>query len=146
MKTAKSSGAARMKSLRRLPRVRVAGGLTLRFLPVPRQPYRVSLLHEALPPFSSTPALYHRFTSEFVFVLKGSATAYLDGRRMRLRAGDMFEIPPGVRHQFVTRRGGVSALSLFSPPLDPRKPDACPGTDAVTGARAAKDALKLERA
>ena len=134
-----------MKSLRSLPCRCVAGGLTLRFLPVPRKPYGVSLLHEALPPFSATPALYHRLTSELVFVLKGSATAYLNGRRVRLRAGDVFEIPAGMQHQFVTGQSAIEALSLFSPPLDHKRPDAHPGKDARTGARFAKNAIKLEK-
>lgn len=138
-----TSRASRPKSLRRLPRKRLAGGLTLRFLPVPSKPYGVTLLHETLPPGSATPALYHRFTSEFVFVLNGSVTAYLDGRRVRLGAGDMCEIPAGMQHQFVTSRRKAEALSLFSPPLDPKKPDAHPGQDARTGVRFGKDSLKF---
>lgn len=143
MKTNRTPRASRAQSLRRLPRVRVAGGLELRFLPVPPQPYRVTLLHETLPARASTPALFHRFTSEFVVVLKGSAAAYLDGRCVRVRAGDVFEIPAGMLHQLVAGRCGVEALSLFSPPLDPQKPDAHPGKDARTGVRLGEDSVKF---
>ena len=143
MKNNNPSRTLRMMSLRDLPRERVSGGLTLRFLPVPRKPYKISLLHEVLPPFSATPALYHRSTSEFVFVLKGSATAYLGGRRLSMKAGTMFEIPPGTLHQFLTHRSGAEVLSIFSPLLDRKKPDVHPGKDSRTGVRSTKDALKL---
>jgi mannose-6-phosphate isomerase-like protein (cupin superfamily) len=145
MKTNKKSRAPRVRSLRDLPREGVAGGLVLRFLPVPRKPYGVSLLHEVLPPFSATPALYHRATAEFVYVLKGSAKAYLDGSLVHLKSGDMFEIPAGMEHQFMTKNSRAEVLSVFSPPLDPKKPDVHPGRDARTGARFAKDAVKMAR-
>lgn len=145
MNKSKAFSATNVKSLRSLPRERVPGGLILRFLPVPRAPYNITLLHELLPPFSETPALYHRRTAEFVFIIKGSGTVYLDGRRTRIKAGDMFGIPAGMQHQFATRQSSVEALSLFAPPLDLKKPDVCPGTDARTGSRFAEDAVRLKK-
>ena len=133
-----------VRSLKTLPGERV-GGLTMRLLPVPREPYRVSLLHEKLAPFSTTPAIYHKLTTEFAFILKGRATVRLDGRRIPIKAGDIFEIPAGTEHQFVTKKEGVEAISLFSPPLDPENNDAHPGKDPKTGLRFPKRALTRQK-
>lgn len=115
-----------------LPIKRFAG-LLMRFLPVASRRFDVTLLHEELLPGGSVPAIRHRRTDEVVFVLEGRASAYLDGRRVPLRAGSLLEIPAGTGHRFVAGRRGVRALSLFAPRMDPKKPDVEPVAEPVGG-------------
>lgn len=99
------------------------GEMSTRLLSVPVREFGVSVLHESLPSLCDTPAILHKRTAEFVFVLSGQADAYLDGRHFRIRKGDMFQIPAGVGHRFKAGKNGVTALSLFCPPLDRDRPD-----------------------
>lgn len=77
----------------------------------------ISILHEHMPPYTRLPTIHHRRTAELVFCVSGKMTAYLDGRRYRVRAGGIILIPPGVRHQFVTAASECAAISIFSPSL-----------------------------
>lgn len=77
----------------------------------------LSILHEHLPARTRLPTIHHRCTAEFVFCVSGEMTAYLDGRRHRIRAGGVIHIPAGVRHQFVTSSRACGAISIFCPSL-----------------------------
>lgn len=77
----------------------------------------LSILHEHLPPRTRLPEIHHRRTSEFVYCVSGSMTAYLGGRKHRITAGSVLVIPRGVRHRFVTSSRACEAISLFSPAL-----------------------------
>lgn len=96
---------------------RRAGRLVTRELPVGRLFGDASVLFERLPPGSTLPTIHHRRTAELVICLKGSMTAVLDGKPVRVRAGDYILIPPGSPHQFRTGRAACEAMSLFSPAL-----------------------------
>ena len=111
--------------LRRLRR-QAFGSLVMRPLPLAADKFGVSLIHERLRPRAVTPSIYHRLTHEAIFVIKGRATMRLDGKRVSVKAGDTLLIPPGMEHAIVTGREGVEALSLFSPAMDPRRPDVHP--------------------
>jgi quercetin dioxygenase-like cupin family protein len=77
----------------------------------------VSIIHEHLPPHTRLPQVYHRRTAEFVYCVAGEMTAYLDGRKHLIRAGGVIQIPPGVRHKFVTAGRSCRAVSIFRPTL-----------------------------
>lgn len=100
--------------------------LRMKFLPLPEKGFGVTWLHENLPPFSDVPEIRHKKTNEAVFVTRGCAWAYLDGKKRKLRKGDFLLIRAGVAHRFKTAAQGVQALSLFSPAMDPEKPDVHP--------------------
>ncbi|MBI3507557.1 MAG: cupin domain-containing protein [Proteobacteria bacterium] len=99
------------------------GPLELRELPFSAEAFGVSLLHERLPARSKTPLLHHAATEEAVYVLKGRGFILLDGRKIPVRAGDTLHIPRGSIHGVMTADSAVEALSVFSPAMDPKKPD-----------------------
>ena len=66
----------------------------------------------------------HKETTEFVYILGGTAKACLDGEVFRVKPGDYLVIPPGARHRFVTGKKAMTALSMFCPPMGLDKPDA----------------------
>jgi mannose-6-phosphate isomerase-like protein (cupin superfamily) len=99
------------------------GPLTLRWLSKAdwRLPY--SAVYEELPARARVPEVLHRRTDEWILQLEGSVQAVIDGRKLTLRAGDVAFLPRGTRHRFSTGARPAKALSIFSPPLDPRKLD-----------------------
>ena len=111
-----------IKALKEIPSKKL-GKMRMRLLPLAGKKFPVSVLHEELPAASETPALYHRKTDEYAIVLRGEATAYLDGRSFKIRKGSLFHIPAGAVHSFKTGRFSIEALSVFSPPLRPEAPD-----------------------
>jgi|GEM_PF-2246003 len=98
-------------------------GVALRFLPASARDFGVTLLHESLPAFTDTPPNLHKHTWEYVFVLSGRAVAFLNKRRFPIKKGDMFSIPPGVYHRFKSGKTPLTALSVFTPPINFKKPD-----------------------
>jgi quercetin dioxygenase-like cupin family protein len=55
---------------------------------------------------------------QFGLVLEGDAEFTVGGDTRRLRAGDYYAIPGGVRHAVVTGAGGAVCLDIFSPPRE----------------------------
>ena len=115
--------------LSRLPAVRF-GPLRSKTLPHGGLLGPVSILHERLPPRTAMPAIRHRRTAEWVYCTAGSMTAELGRRRLRVRAGTVLVIPPGVRHRFATGAEPCEALSVFRPALA-----LGPGADVVVDTR-----------
>ncbi|MEK7389658.1 MAG: cupin domain-containing protein [Elusimicrobiota bacterium] len=98
-------------------------GVILRFLPLAARSFGVTVLHETLPPYTDTPPNLHKHTHEYVFVLSGQATAYLNRRYFQIKEGDMFAIPAGVAHRFKSGKKQLTALSVFSPAINFKHPD-----------------------
>ena len=98
-------------------------GVALRFLPLSAREFGVTVLHESLPAYCDTPPNLHKHTWEYVFVLSGRATAYLDERSFPIKKGDMFPIPAGVYHRFKSGKSKLTALSVFSPAINFKNPD-----------------------
>ncbi|MCC7451910.1 MAG: cupin domain-containing protein [Anaerolineae bacterium] len=59
----------------------------------------LSVIHERMPPGSAEVRHYHRLARQFFFVLAGTATLEIDGRREVLQAQQGLEVPPLVPHQ-----------------------------------------------
>lgn len=93
------------------------GGLVTRELHGAAVVGDASMLYEELPPWTRLPEIRHAGTGEWILVLEGSMTAYLEGKARRVRAGAVIAIPPGAAHRFVTRASSCKALSVFSPAL-----------------------------
>lgn len=58
---------------------------------------------------------------EYYYTLSGNGDIWLPGRRVPVRAGDFFEVPPGTRHS-ITGSGGTVEMLYVSV----RQPDAQP--------------------
>lgn len=108
-------------------RGRKFGRLLTREFPLRRALGDVSFVYERLGPRVRMPAITHRRTTELVFCAKGEMTAVLGRRRLRVRAGTILLIPPGVSHRFSTGARPCEAVSLFSPALS-----VGPGADIVS--------------
>lgn len=93
------------------------GDLITRSLPGADVLGNASLLFEHLPKNTRLPEISHGHTGEWILVLKGSMTAFLNGVPNKVRAGAIIAIPPGVRHRFVTSRVACEAISIFAPSL-----------------------------
>jgi len=70
-------------------------------------------------PNQTTTTSYHGVAEEFYFVLRGSATAILDGVSQALEPGDFLRLPPGTRHAFVTRDEPLEMLDIHVPGCRP---------------------------
>ena len=99
------------------------GALTTRDIGAARQ-FKISMLHESLPPGSSAPEVVHKRTKELIYVAEGSMIAFLNGRKFLFKKNDYFVVPAGMSHKFEATSEGVEALSIFMPPFGGRKPDA----------------------
>ncbi|MBI5881771.1 MAG: cupin domain-containing protein [Elusimicrobia bacterium] len=77
-------------------------------------------------PRTSHPAVVHRRTVEFLYVLGGSARADIGRKTCLLREGSFAFMPRGVAHRFVAGKKGVRALVIFMPAFDLDRPDVAP--------------------
>jgi len=59
----------------------------------------LSVIHERMPPGSSEVRHYHNAARQFFFVLAGTVTFDIDGRRERLRLHESVEVAAGIAHQ-----------------------------------------------
>lgn len=103
--------------------VKKIGDLRMRVITA-APPMDFTFLHEALPSGGVAPYVVHSRTTEFVFMVKGAIWGLLDGQKIKLVTGDYLFIPAGVEHKFEAGVSGGEAISIFSPPMDPDKPDA----------------------
>ena len=82
-----------------------------------------SVLHIRVGPNLAGPSLYHRRTQEFFYVLSGSSSGVIGGRKVRFKRGDSAFIPAGTPHRFIAGPSGTELLDVFVPPLDLDAPD-----------------------
>lgn len=77
----------------------------------------LSVIYEEMEPHTSETLHYHREARQFFFVLSGTATMLLDGRREVLHAQQGIEIAPGVAHQLLNEGDSdLHFLVVSSPP------------------------------
>ncbi len=101
------------------------GSLRLRRLNANRSSQLLSLMQVSLGPGKSHEKVCHKWTHEWIYLLKGSAVAHLGkhSSKLLLKPGSTLYVPPGIWHSFKANKNGVEALSIFFPPLDRKKPD-----------------------
>jgi mannose-6-phosphate isomerase-like protein (cupin superfamily) len=76
-----------------------------------------SLLDYTMPPrFAGPPPHRHRHTTETFYCVRGEATMTLDGRAVRLAAGELVVVPPGVAHAFANAGEAPATLLIHLSP------------------------------
>ena len=62
----------------------------------------------------------HKHSDQVLLLIEGELTAIVDGKRSRMKSGDVVVIPHGVKHKF-TNSGTAPALTfnVYSPPEYP---------------------------
>ena len=58
----------------------------------------------------------HRGADQCLFVVRGSGTAIVNGKRYPLRKGTALLIERGDRHQIIAGRGRLETLNVYVPP------------------------------
>lgn len=76
----------------------------------------LSVIHERVPAGASEVPHFHRQARQFFFVLSGTATLEIEGRRVTFGPGQGVHVPPGVPHRFFNAsRSDVEFLVISSP-------------------------------
>lgn len=76
----------------------------------------LSIIHEAMVPGTAEVRHYHSVSRQFFFVLSGTATLEIDGRREALSAHEGLEVPPNTPHQmFNESKSEVEFLVISMP-------------------------------
>ncbi len=63
----------------------------------------------------------HTSSESFIYIVEGTAVVILDGKHLRVKAGDTIYIPAGISHGFSTPDEAVVLLSVQSPPIYPEQ-------------------------
>ncbi|MGW2490572.1 cupin domain-containing protein [Streptomyces sp. NPDC001606] len=74
---------------------------------------------------------YHPYSEEFLHVVEGELEMTLDGRPVRLAAGDSLLVPIGVRHRLVNTGTATARCVFHLSPLAPRPELGHVDTEAV---------------
>ena len=63
---------------------------------------------------------FHKKMTEYYYVIEGKGNAYLNGKKLEIKKGDLLVIPPLTRH-YVEKRGKekVKILVISFPPWSP---------------------------
>lgn len=85
----------------------------------------VTFVHVLHPKGHRHEPVYHEYTGERVFVVRGKLDVVLDQKeKLSLSQGDFLHIPPGTWHEFTAHPSeDVELICLFSPALNWGKPD-----------------------
>ncbi|MDH3347911.1 MAG: cupin domain-containing protein [Desulfobulbaceae bacterium] len=59
----------------------------------------LSIVQERVPSGCSETMHYHRSAEQFFFVLNGTATIEIEGKKINIEANNGIHIPPGKKHQ-----------------------------------------------
>lgn len=63
----------------------------------------------------NAPVVVHRHTSQFTYVLDGSGTGWLNGRKQPLQKGDKIVVEPGTLHRFKANEEGMTLFHIHIP-------------------------------
>jgi mannose-6-phosphate isomerase-like protein (cupin superfamily) len=58
----------------------------------------------------------HRDADQWLFVVRGTGTARVNGKKYQLRPGTVLLIEHGDRHEIIAGRGRLETLNLYVPP------------------------------
>ena len=81
----------------------------------PKTPLTVAMVR--YPPGLQGPFHVHRKTTEIYFVLSGELTPTVEGRRYRVKRGQLLFIPPGKEHRAANRGKGACRFMTINTPL-----------------------------
>ena len=76
----------------------------------------LSVIHERMPAKTAEARHFHSKARQFFFVLSGTATLVIDGRREILQQHDGAEVPPNVPHQMFNESDDVVEFIVISQP------------------------------
>jgi mannose-6-phosphate isomerase-like protein (cupin superfamily) len=107
----------KLKPWKSLPRFAFIGAGMRSFL-APRDTGALSAYHIVLRSGGSIPPAYHKKAVELIWIIKGSGTARMGRRIVRLKRGDALLIQPTTPHGFVAGRSGMTFLAMLSPRVD----------------------------
>jgi len=65
---------------------------------------------------------YHKLGEELYYVLGGSGSAVLNGKKFLLTKGCFFRVPPDTKHQFITEKDSLDLLNSHQWVLFPAPP------------------------
>ncbi len=72
--------------------------------------------YERMPPGTAEVRHYHEQARQFFFILSGTGTLEVDGRRERLQPFEGVEVPPGIPHQMVNESDQAVEFLVISQP------------------------------
>ena len=81
----------------------------------PKTPLTIAMVQ--YPPRAQGPFHSHRKTTEIYFVLSGELTSTVEGRRYRVKRGQLIYIPPGEEHRAANRGRGACRFMTINTPL-----------------------------
>ena len=77
----------------------------------------LSVIHERMAPGTSEVQHFHRTSRQFFFVLSGTLSVEINGKRQSLQAQQGIEVLPGVSHQVINETDmDVEFLVISQPP------------------------------
>lgn len=76
----------------------------------------LSVIHERMPPGASEVRHWHERARQFFFVLEGTATLEIAGKREVLRKHEGAEVPPVAPHQMFNESGAEIEFLVISQP------------------------------
>jgi mannose-6-phosphate isomerase-like protein (cupin superfamily) len=77
----------------------------------------LSIIHERMPPGTAEVRHSHQAAWQFFFVLSGTATLEVAGKRVVLQAQQGLEVPAGVAHQMRNdSEGEIECIVISQPP------------------------------
>lgn len=77
---------------------------------------RLSIIQERMPPGTSEIRHYHQKAQQFFFVLAGTATLEIDGRKEILKPHEGTAIPAGIAHQIFNEATEMLEFIVVSQP------------------------------
>ena len=78
---------------------------------------RFSAYRVKMKPHQVKKTSFHKVGEELYYVLDGSGSAVLDGKKYALTKGCFFRVPPKTLHQFITENDSLDLLNFHSPPV-----------------------------
>ena len=79
--------------------------------------YQTSAADVSVVQISSVKPHTHNGSSEYVYVVEGSANSMIAGKAATVKAGDLIVIPKGTPHSFTATGGKIKLLAFALPPL-----------------------------
>lgn len=76
----------------------------------------VSIIQELVPPGCAEVNHYHKLSSQFFYLLEGTAAMYLEEEKLLINQGSGLFIPPGAKHRLVNETDAPIKFLVISFP------------------------------